>query len=87
MLLSSEREKGLQIRRNMMGELRGDWAARAAWYKAMREIGAYSIDDIRALEDLQDVPGGAERYASLNYVPADVFRQLSLNRNQPAGGE
>ena len=87
LLLSSEREKGLQIRRNMMGELRGDWAARAAWYKAMREIGAYSIDDIRALEDLQDVPGGAERYASLNYVPADVFRQLSLNRNQPAGGE
>ena len=87
LLLSSEREKGLQIRRNMMGELRGDWAARAAWYKAMREIGAYSIDDIRALEDLQDVPGGAERYASLNYVPADVFRQLSLNRNQPAGGK
>ena len=87
LLLSSERAGGLQIRRNMMGELRGDWAARAAWYKAMREIGAYSIDDIRALEDLQDVPGGAERYASLNYVPADVFRQLSLNRNQPAGGE
>ncbi len=87
LLLPSERAGGLQIRRNMMGELRGDWAARAAWYKAMREIGAYSIDDIRALEDLQDVPGGSERYASLNYVPADVFRQLSLNRNQPAGGE
>ncbi len=87
LLLSSERASGLQIRRNMMGELRGDWAARAAWHKSMREIGVYSIDDIRALEDLPDVPGGKERYASLNYIPADLFRELSLNRNQSTGGE
>ena len=50
----------------------------------MREIGAYSINDILALEDLPDVPGGDERYASLNYIPADLFRELSVNRNAPA---
>ena len=54
LLLESECSRGLQLRRNMMGELRGDWTARAAWYKSMREIGAYSVDDIRALEDLPD---------------------------------
>lgn len=71
----------LKIRINMMAELRGDFASRATWYKAMREIGGYSINDILALEDLPDVEGGDERYASLNYVPLSVWRELSLKRN------
>lgn len=71
----------LKIRINMMAELRGDFASRATWYKAMREIGGYSINDILALEDLPDVEGGDERYASLNYVPVSVWRELSLKRN------
>ena len=65
LLLESECSRGLQLRRNMMGELRGDWTARAAWYKSMREIGAYSVDDIRALEDLPDVPGGDDVWQAL----------------------
>lgn len=71
----------LKIRINMMAELRGDFSSRSTWYKAMREIGGYSINDILALEDLPDVEGGDERYASLNYVPASLWRELSLNRN------
>lgn len=71
----------LKIRINMMAELRGDFSSRATWYKAMREIGGYSINDILALEDLPDVEGGDERYASLNYVPASLWRELSLKRN------
>lgn len=85
LLLESECSRGLQLRRNMMGELRGDWTARAAWYKSMREIGAYSVDDIRALEDLPDVPGGDDRLASLNYVPLEDWRDLS--RRNGADGE
>lgn len=88
LLLASEQARGLQLRRNMMGELRGDWAARAAWFKSMREIGAYSINNILALEDMPDIAGGDEHYASLNYIPADLFRELSINRNEPKeGGE
>ena len=83
LLLASEQARGLQLRRNMMGELRGDWAARAAWFKSMREIGAYSINNILALEDMPDIAGGDEHYASLNYIPADLFRELSINRNEP----
>lgn len=86
LLLPAERARGLQFRRNMMGELRGDWAARASWFKAMRECGVYSVDDIRALEDLPDVPGGSERYASLNFVPLELFRELSVNRNAAQRG-
>ena len=58
LLLESESARGLQLRRNMMGELRGDWSARGAWYQTMHQNGVYSVNDIRALEDLPDVPGG-----------------------------
>ena len=70
----------------MMGELRGDWAARAAWLKTMLEAGVYSVDDVRALEDLPDVPGGDRRKASLNYVPLDLWAELAVKRANKDGG-
>ena len=80
-LLPASQAKDLKIRVNMMAELRGDFSSRAAWYKAMREIGGFSVNDILALEDLPDVEGGNERYASLNYVPLSLWRELSVKRN------
>lgn len=82
LLTASDISRGLKIRINMMAELRGDFNSRAVWYKAMREIGAYSVNDILALEDMPDVEGGEERYASLNYVPLSLWRVLSINRNK-----
>lgn len=86
LLVPGEQARGLQLRRNMMGELRGDWAARATWFKSMSEIGAYSVNDILALEDMPDVPGGDLRKASLNYVPLEMWAELSVNRNAPKEG-
>lgn len=48
------------------GLLRGDSAARSSWYKAMWEIGAFSTNDIRELEDRAPVEGGDVRYRPLN---------------------
>jgi HK97 family phage portal protein len=48
------------------GLLRGDSAKRSAFYKAMWELGAYSTNDIRRLEDQPPVPGGDVRYRPLN---------------------
>ena len=82
LLLPRERtEELLRIRREMKGLLRGDTAAQAAWYKAMREVSAYSPNDILALEDMPAVEGGDSRYASLNYVPLADFQELSIARN------
>ena len=80
LLLPREREKGLRIKREPKQLLRGDTAAQAAWYKAMREIGVYSVNDICALEDQEAVPGGESRNASLNYVPLEDWRDLSRLR-------
>lgn len=84
LLLPSERRAGLEIRINLMAELRGDSKSRAAWHQTMREIGVFSPNDIRALEDMPDVDGGDTRYASLNYIPLEDFSELS--RQRAAGG-
>lgn len=82
LLFDGERASGLEIRRNMMAELKGDAKSRGEWYKSMREIGVFSSNDIQDLEDRPDVPGGDTRYASLNYVPLEDFANLSKKRNE-----
>lgn len=85
LLLPSQRRAGLELHMNMLVELRGDFSSRANWYRQMREIGVYSTNDIRAHEDLPDVPGGDSRYASWNYGPLEQWEDLSVARN--GGGE
>ena len=80
LLTDSELHRGLEVRINMMAELKGDTTARAAWYKAMMDEGPFSVNDVRALEDLPDVEGGDEHRASLNYVPLRLWPSLSQSR-------
>lgn len=81
LLTDTELRKGLEIRINLMAELKGDTASRAAWYSNGRTNGWFNVNDIRALEDLPDVPGGEEYLASLNYVPLSLWKDLSITRN------
>jgi HK97 family phage portal protein len=48
------------------GLLRGDSAARAAFYQALWNFGALSTNEIRAYEELAPVEGGDVRYRPLN---------------------
>ena len=48
------------------GLLRGNSAARAAFYRELWGLGALSTNDIRALEEQAPVPGGDVRYVPLN---------------------
>lgn len=81
LLTDSEIRAGLQIRINMMAELKGDTGSRGSWYTNQRNNGVFSVNDIRALEDLPDVEGGDEYRESLNYVPLSRWKQLSEQRN------
>lgn len=89
LLTDEELRRGLEIRINLMAELKGDTASRANWYKTMTEVSAFSPNDILALEDLPPVPGGDRRRASLNYVPLDLWPGLSTRRSgkQPVSEE
>ena len=81
LLTNSDLRNAWELRINMMAELRGDTASRAAWYKTMREVGGFSVNDILELEDMPRVDGGDERLASLNYVPLSMWAELSMKRN------
>ncbi len=86
LLTASERAKGLWLQINMMAEYRGDTASRREWYKAMLQEGVFSVNDVLALEDMPEVPGGETHRVSLNYVPLENFRELSRERARKGSG-
>ena len=84
LLTQSEIAEGLELRINMMAELKGDTASRGAWYTNMKNNGGFTVNDIRQLEDMPDLEGGDDAQASLNFVPLSQWARLSMQRN---GGE
>ena len=86
LLTPQDLARGLRIRGNLMNELRGDFQSRGTWYQTMRDNGSFSVNDIRELEDMPDVDGGDEHYASLNYVPLQDWRELSRERAEKNAG-
>jgi hypothetical protein len=63
----AERERGLKVKFNMNALLRGDMAARSAFYKSMFELGM-TINQILALEDMNGI--GAD--GDINFVSNNV---------------
>jgi HK97 family phage portal protein len=54
---------------DVRGLLRGDSAARAAYYKDLFLVGAVSPNEIRELEDTNPYDGGDERFLQIQYAP------------------
>lgn len=71
LLTDEELDAGYYIEHQVEGLLRGDSAARAQWYRTMREIGLYSRDDIARKENEPLLGGmeGDERCRPGNWVP------------------
>ena len=71
-LISPEdRRRGYFAEFNVMGLLRGDAAARAAYYKARFEVGSITPNQIRALENENPEAGGDKAFVPLNMIPID----------------
>lgn len=69
--------------------LRGDSAARAAYYTVMREWGGFSADEVRAEEDMPPVDGGDLRLQPMNYTklgadPVELQREQAEADRQAA---
>ncbi|WP_330349580.1 phage portal protein [Streptomyces sp. NBC_00582] len=71
----------------MGGLLRGDSAARATFYRAMRDVGAFSANDVRALEELPPLPAGegGDAYLQPMYMAPLGSNPLAPDGEQPAG--
>lgn len=75
-LLTKEQKKRFRFKFNMVSLLRGDSAARAAYYKALFEMGVFSPNDINELEDRNPVEGGDQRFVpGNNLVPLAVMQK------------
>ena len=69
LLRAEDRAAGLTIEFNLEGLLRGDSAGRAAFYQTMTQIGAMTINEVRALENLEKVEGGDVPRMQIQNVP------------------
>lgn len=78
--LLSEQEKSLDsafIEHNVEGLLRADSQGRAALYKALREIGAMSLNEVRNKENMNTRTEGNDLHVPLNWIPAqDSGKQI-----------
>lgn len=55
-----------QIEHSVEGFLRGDSAARAAFYRALFDLGAITVNEIRAYENMNPLPGGDQSFVQGN---------------------
>lgn len=69
LLSAADRAAGVTVEFNLEGLLRGDTASRAAFYTSMTQIGAMTINEVRALENLAPVEGGEVPRMQMQNVP------------------
>lgn len=73
-----------QIRFNVSALLRGDTTQRYQAYAIGRQWGWLSVNDIRALEDMNPVSGGDTYLSPMNMVPADQLGKMSESDKKAA---
>lgn len=66
------------------GLLRGDTQSRAEFYRVMREVGAFSANDIRRLEDLPPVEDGDGLLQPMNMAPLGTSLEDLMAAKGPA---
>lgn len=70
-LLSPIEQMTYFAKHNVTALLRGDSAARAAYYQSLWQLGAYSINEIRELEDMNPIEGGDQHFIQTSYTTLD----------------
>ena len=76
LLNSIEIDQECEIKFNMSGFARATMEKRGNFYQQMLRAGTYSINEVRALEDLPPVEGGDQRYLSRDLWPADRYDEF-----------
>ena len=86
LLTKADRLKGFYFKFNLGGLLRGDTAARTAFYQTMLRSGGMEPDEVRRLEDLPPKGGmAAQLWISGDLYPIEM--DPSLRKSSSKGGE
>jgi HK97 family phage portal protein len=78
LLSAADRAAGYEIEFDLKGLLRGDAAARANFYRALFYLGALTPNDIRRLEDMDELaaPEASMTFVQNNMVPLEMLKDV-----------
>lgn len=79
-------EKKYYFKFNLNSLLRGDSTNRAAYYEKMINLGIYSINEVRELEDKDKIKNGDKHYMSLNYIDIDLMNEYQKQKIKDKDG-
>lgn len=80
LLTPNDRASRITIEFNLEGLLRGDSAGRARFYQQMTQIGAMTINEVRALENLPPVEGGDVPRMQMQNMPITEIDEEAMRR-------
>lgn len=83
LLSPAENAAGITLDYSLEGLLRGDSKARAEFYRIMSQIGAMTINEIRALEERGPLPGGDVARMQSQNIPITAQPGLAKPKEQP----
>ncbi|MGY3609919.1 MULTISPECIES: phage portal protein [unclassified Bradyrhizobium] len=83
LLTPDDRARGIAVEFNLEGLLRADSAGRARFYQQMTAIGAMTINEVRALENLPPVEGGDVPRMQMQNIPITEAGQEALPAPTP----
>lgn len=83
-LTAAERAEGYRITFDLSGLMKGDMAARAAYFNTLISCGAILVDEAREMEGLDELPGGQGKIVRvpLNMVSADELNAIKASRQK-----
>ncbi len=80
LLTPNDRANRITIEFNLEGLLRGDSGGRARFYQQMTQIGAMTINEVRALENLPPVDGGDVPRMQMQNMPITEIDEEAVRR-------
>jgi HK97 family phage portal protein len=83
-LFKQNEKETMYTKFNLNGLLRGDLAARQAFYQAMVNSGIMNRNEARSYEDLNPYEGGEDFLVQGAMVPADMLRQMMESKVIPS---
>jgi HK97 family phage portal protein len=86
-LFTDKEQSKYYVKFNLNAELRGDSQSRAQYYKEMVGMGAYTINEVRDFEEMDNIGElGDKHFVSLNYVSLEKMDEYQMSKAKGGKG-